>query len=97
VRVPVFLAALLLARGLPALLYARVIGRSHAVTAGLLQATSLPFVVTAAQIGVAVDAVSPVSAAALVAAGLLSTVPFPTIAAARPGTSAAHTPASADV
>jgi len=86
VRVPVFLAALLLARGLPALLYARVIGRSHAVTAGLLQATSLPFIVTAAQIGVAVDAVSPVSA-----------VPFPTIAAARLGTAAAHTPASADV
>ncbi len=82
-RVPAFLAALLLVRGVPALLYSTVIGRRHAITAGLLQATSLPFIVTATQIGVAVDAVSPVSAAALVSAGLLSTVVFPTIATAR--------------
>lgn len=82
-RVPAFLAALLLVRGVPALLYAKVIGRPQAITAGLLQATSLPFIVTATQIGVAVDAVSPVSAAALVSAGLLSTVIFPTIATAR--------------
>jgi hypothetical protein len=49
----------------------------------LLQATSLPFIVTATQIGVAVDAVAPVTAAALVAAGLLSTVVFPSLALAR--------------
>src|ERR687894_619234 len=45
-RVPVLLAALLLVRGVPALLYAPTLGRSHAVAAGLLQATSLPFLVT---------------------------------------------------
>src|SRR5947209_7425474 len=40
-RVPLFLLALLLVRGLPALLYARLIGKSRAVIAGILQATSL--------------------------------------------------------
>lgn len=83
VRVPVFLAALLVVRGLPAALYAKAIGRDGAITAGLLQATSLPFIVTATQIGVVVDVVTPVSAAALVTAGLLSTVVFPTAALPR--------------
>lgn len=79
-RVPVFLAALLLVRGVPAALYSGVLGRDDAITAGLLQATSLPFIVTATQIGVAVDAVTPVTAAALVSAGLLSTIIFPSVA-----------------
>jgi Kef-type K+ transport system membrane component KefB len=82
-RVPVLLAALLLVRGLPAMLYRGRIGPSGAITAGLLQATSLPFIVTATQIGVEVGAVAPVTAAALVGAGLLSTVLFPSIALAR--------------
>jgi hypothetical protein len=51
--------------------------------AGLLQATSLPFIVTAAEIGVSVGAIAPVTAAALVSAGLLSVVVFPPIALAR--------------
>jgi Kef-type K+ transport system membrane component KefB len=82
-RVPVFLVALLIVRGLPALLYRRSLGRDATIVAALLQATSLPFIVTATQIGVAVDAVAPVTAAALVAAGLLSTVVFPALALAR--------------
>jgi hypothetical protein len=47
------------------------------VAAGLLQATSLPFILTATQIGVATSALSPVTAAALVTAGLLSVLLFP--------------------
>src|SRR5438445_589611 len=43
-RVPLFLLALLLVRGLPALLYARLIGKQRAIIAGVLQATSLPFI-----------------------------------------------------
>jgi len=82
-RVPVFLLALLAARGLPALLYRRSIGRDASVVAGLLQATSLPFIVTASQIGVSIGAVRPVTGAALVAAGLLSVLVFPPIALAR--------------
>jgi len=81
-RVPVLLAALLIARGAPAALYVRSIGRRSSAVAGLLQATSLPFIVTATTIGVAIGAVRPVTAAALVAAGLLSVVLFPLIALA---------------
>jgi Kef-type K+ transport system membrane component KefB len=93
-RVPVYLLALLLVRGLPALLYLPSLGRRGAVATGLLQATSLPFIVTATQIGVAIDQVSPVTAAALVCAGLLSVLIFPAVALAalRPAESGATPP-----
>ncbi|MFG6194481.1 cation:proton antiporter [Nonomuraea sp. JJY05] len=79
--VPMFLAALLLVRGLPALVY-RAAGLSHAevMASGLLQATSLPVIVAAATIGLKLDAIRPANAAALVAAGLLSVVAFPLMA-----------------
>ena len=51
VRVPVFLAILLVVRGVPALLSVRELGVRATVAVGLLQATSLPFLVTATQIG----------------------------------------------
>lgn len=82
-RVPLLLAALALARGAPAFLYRRTLGTEAATVAALLQATSLPFIVTAAEIGVSIDAISPVTAAALVAAGLLSVVLFPPMALSR--------------
>lgn len=81
-RVPVFLVALLAARGLPAILYRRKLSRDGVIVAGLLQATSLPFLVTATQIGVAIGTIRPVTAAALVTAGLLSVVVFPPVALA---------------
>jgi len=76
-RVPLFLLALLLVRGLPALLYSGLIGRRNVVIAGMLQATSLPFIVAATQIGVQLGVVSRASAAGLIAAGLLSVIIFP--------------------
>lgn len=76
-RVPVFLAALLVVRGVPAFLYRPVVGTRSSVAAGLLQATSLPFIVTATQIGVVLGAVSAATAASFVAAGLLSALIFP--------------------
>jgi len=76
-RVPLFLVALLAARGLPALLYGRLVDRRSVAAAALLQATSLPFVVTATQIGVLTGLMSPVTAAGLVCAGLLSVLLFP--------------------
>ncbi|HEX5614821.1 MAG TPA: cation:proton antiporter [Acidimicrobiia bacterium] len=82
-RVPLFFAGLLIARGVPALLYARVTGRDHARVAALLQATSLPFIVTASEIGVALGAIEPVTGASLVSAGLLSVVLLPPLALAR--------------
>ncbi len=81
-RVPVFLLALLVVRGVPALLYLNTLGRQGAVAAALLQATSLPFIVTAAAIGVAVGELSSVNAAALVSAGFCRSC-FPAAALAQ--------------
>jgi Kef-type K+ transport system membrane component KefB len=78
-RVPLFLLAIYLARGLPALVYVRLLGRSGTVIAGVLQSTSLPFIVAATQIGLQLGVVSRASAAGLVAAGLLSVVISPTL------------------
>ena len=76
-HVPIFLAALVLVRGLPALLYRSVIPRERLPVAVLMQATSLPFIVAATAVGLALDVVTPANAAALIAAGLLSVVIFP--------------------
>jgi Kef-type K+ transport system membrane component KefB len=76
-RIPLFLVALLIVRGVPALLYRPLIGGRKALVAGLLQATSLPFIVAATQIGVQIGVVTQASAAALIAAGLLSVIIFP--------------------
>jgi Kef-type K+ transport system membrane component KefB len=79
-RVPLFLLAIYLARGLPAIVYVRLLGRSRSVIAGVLQATSLTFTVAATQIGLQLGVVTPASAAGLVAAGLLSVVISPALA-----------------
>jgi Kef-type K+ transport system membrane component KefB len=78
-RVPLFLLAIYLARGLPAFVYVRLLGRSRAVIAGILQATTLPFIVAATQIGVPLGVVTRASAAALIAAGLLSVIISPAL------------------
>ena len=75
--VPVFLLALLLARGLPAALYRPMVGNRRSLAAGLLQATSLPFIVAATGIGLELGILSPAIGAAMVVAGLLSVVLFP--------------------
>jgi Kef-type K+ transport system membrane component KefB len=80
VRMPVFVLGLLVARGVPALLLRRHLTRGETVAAGLLQATSLPFLVTASMIGVDTGVVSGVTAAALVAAGIISVMVFPATA-----------------
>ncbi len=81
-RVPVFLLALLLVRGAPALLTLRALGGRATAAVALLQATSLPFLVTATQIGLVLAKISPVTAAAVVCAGLLSVLLFPPAALA---------------
>src|SRR5204862_7573706 len=78
-RVPLFLLTIYLARGLPAIVYVRLLGRSRSVIAGVLQATSLTVIVAATQIGLQLNAVSQASAAGLVAAGLLSVVISPAL------------------
>jgi Kef-type K+ transport system membrane component KefB len=79
-RVPVFVLALLVARGVPAFLTVRRFGLRPTIAAGLLQATSLPFIVTATQIGVLTGLMAPVTGAALVCAGLVSVLLFPAAA-----------------
>ncbi|GAC1390774.1 MAG: cation:proton antiporter [Ktedonobacteraceae bacterium] len=79
-RIPIFLLALLLVRGVPALLYRPLVGRRRAIIAGLLQATSLSFIVAASQIGLELHLLTKATGAALVAAGLLSVLIFPIIA-----------------
>ena len=79
-QVPVFLVALLVVRGLPALSYRRLVGDTRARAAGLLQATSLPFIVTATMIGADLGLVEADTAAALVSAGMLSVLLFPSAA-----------------
>jgi Kef-type K+ transport system membrane component KefB len=81
VLVPIFLVALLVVRGLPTVLYRNQLAAPRAtLAAGLLQATSLPFIVTASMIGVDIGALTPATASAFIAAGLVSAVLFPVVA-----------------
>jgi Kef-type K+ transport system membrane component KefB len=75
--VPVFLVALLAARGLPAIVYRRVLDNRHAAIAGIMQATSLPFIVAATAIGQSLHLIDAAGSAALIGAGLLSVLLFP--------------------
>lgn len=76
-EVPIFLLALFAVRGLPALLYRRILPGRQVVVAGLLQATSLPFIVAATSIGASLGTIEGGTAAASIAAGLLSVILFP--------------------
>jgi Kef-type K+ transport system membrane component KefB len=75
--VPVFLAALLVVRGVPAVVYRRVLDGPHTAIAGIMQATSLPFIVAATAIGTDLGLIGAAASAALVGAGLLSVLFFP--------------------
>ena len=77
---PLTVIALLLIRGLPVALYRRFVSRPEMVAAGLLQATSLSFIVPATQIGVELGKISPATAAGLVAGGVVSVLVFPALA-----------------
>ena len=75
--VPVFLAALLLARGVPAIVYRGALDGRQTAIAGLMQATSLPFIVAATAIGRELDLIDAAGSAAMIGAGLLSVLLFP--------------------
>ena len=81
-RVPLFLAALLLVRGVPDLLYRPLVGCHRSVVAGLLQVTSLSFIMAASQISLELGLITKATSAALIAAALLSVLIFPIIALA---------------
>jgi Kef-type K+ transport system membrane component KefB len=75
--VPIFLIALLVVRGLPAVLYGRVLDRRRAAIAGILQSTSLPFIVASTAIGQELGLIDAAESAALIGAGLMSVLVFP--------------------
>jgi len=77
--VPVFLVALAVVRGVPALLYRGLVGRDQALVAGLFQATSLPFIVAGTAIGRSLGLIGGAESAELITAGLLSVLLFPLI------------------
>ena len=80
-RVPVFLVALLVVRGLPALLYRPLLPqRRQVLVAGLLQATTLSLPVVGGSIGVHLGLIRPANYVALVTAALLSVISFPIVA-----------------
>jgi Kef-type K+ transport system membrane component KefB len=76
-RVPLFLVALLVVRGAPALLYMRHLGPRRALAAGLFQATSLSFIVVAVSLGEYLGLMRVDTGSALIATGLLSALLFP--------------------
>ncbi len=79
VMVPIFLLALLVIRGVPAVAYRSYVGDTRAIVAGLFQATSLPFIVAATAIGAGLGLIGAAESAALIAAGLLSLLIFPAL------------------
>jgi Kef-type K+ transport system membrane component KefB len=80
IRLPLFLLAILLVRALPALIYRARFATRRTAAAGLLQATSLSFIVVATQIGLMLHIMYPATATALVGAGLITVMVFPAAA-----------------
>ncbi len=80
IRLPLFVVAVLIVRALPALIYRSRFATRRTAAAGLLQATSLSFIVVATQIGLMLGIMYPATATALVGAGLITVMIFPALA-----------------
>jgi Kef-type K+ transport system membrane component KefB len=78
--VPMFLGLFLLVRGAPVILYRKELAKDERLPFALYSATGLSMVVAIAVIGVRTGRMRPNVAAAVVGAGLLSVLLFPTIA-----------------
>jgi Kef-type K+ transport system membrane component KefB len=79
VLVPLLVLTLLVSRGAPAVILHLGDSAGQRLGAGLICATSLPFIVTAAQVGVATGRLAPSTAAAMTTAGLLGVLLFPAV------------------
>jgi Kef-type K+ transport system membrane component KefB len=80
-RMFVFLALLLMVRGLPVLvIYRRALGMRERTQLMLFTATTLPLIVALTEIGLNNGTMRPENAAALVGAGVLSVLVFPFVA-----------------
>jgi Kef-type K+ transport system membrane component KefB len=79
-RIPLFLALMLVVRGAPALLlYRRKLSVVERVPLALFSATGLPLIVVITAIGTSEGRILPENAAALVGAGMLSVLFFPAV------------------
>lgn len=79
--VPLFLALFLVVRGVPTLLvHLRVVHRDERLALALLASTALPLIVVITRLGVEAGSLAPTTAAALVGAGMISVLAFPTTA-----------------
>ena len=76
-HVPLFFGALVLVRSLPALVYKPLVSSRQVIATGLLQATSLSYLVAGSQIGMQLGLITRANGAALIAAGLLGALLFP--------------------
>ncbi|MDP9220540.1 MAG: cation:proton antiporter [Actinomycetota bacterium] len=86
VLVPLVFVLLLAVRGLPALAFRHELGGRSTLASGLLLATSLPFLLIAAEIGQSTGVFTPSQAGALAMAGLCSVIFLPPIGLALAGT-----------
>jgi Kef-type K+ transport system membrane component KefB len=86
VLVPLVFGLLLAVRGLPALAFRNELGGRATVASGALLATSLPFLLIAAEIGQSAGVLTASRAGALALAGLLSVVVLPPVGLALAGT-----------
>jgi Kef-type K+ transport system membrane component KefB len=86
VLVPLVFGLLLAVRGLPALAFRSTLDRRATVASGALLATSLPFLLIAAEIGQSAGVLSASRAGALALAGLVSVVVLPPVGLALAGT-----------
>lgn len=86
-KVPLYLALMLVARGLPTIIVYRrhTRGQRELWALGLLTSTALPLIVAITTIGLSTGELRPGNAAALVGAGLVSVLAFPLIAFAVKG------------
>jgi Kef-type K+ transport system membrane component KefB len=80
IRLPLFVLAVLIVRALPAIIYRSRFATRRTAAAGLLQATSLSFIVVATQIGLMLNIMYAATATALVGAGLITVMVFPALA-----------------
>ena len=80
VRVPLFLVLLLVVRGLPVVLYRKVLTKRQSLMLAFYSATGLPLIVVITDIGKATGLMQPENAAALVGAGVISVLLYPLLA-----------------
>lgn len=79
-RIALFFVALVVIRGVPALLFRKHLSGREMVASGLMMSTNLSFIVVAATVGIELNVMRQVTATALILAGLLSAALFPAIA-----------------